>query len=138
MLDKFIGDGMLVVFGLQGDDDHGAAAAVACASDMLTALEALNATRKERELAPLRAGVGIHTGPVVAGSIGAADRMEYTVIGDTVNTAARLEGLTKEAGVQVLLTSATAQHLPSQNGLKPLPPMSARGKQLALDVFTLS
>ena len=136
MLDKFIGDGMLVVFGLRDDDPApGARAAVGCARDMLLALAELNATRRAAGLAPLRAGIGVHTGPVVAGSIGAADRMEFTVIGDTVNTAARLEGLTKEAGESVLVSSSTAEHL--DGGVEELAAMSVRGKQDALRVFAL-
>ncbi|MCB9576932.1 MAG: adenylate/guanylate cyclase domain-containing protein [Polyangiaceae bacterium] len=136
MLDKFIGDGMLVVFGLRDDDPApGARAAVGCARDMLLALAELNATRRAAGLAPLRAGIGVHTGPVVAGSIGAADRMEFTVIGDTVNTAARLEGLTKEAGESVLISSSTAEHL--DGGVEELAAMSVRGKQDALRVFAL-
>ncbi|MCA9594652.1 MAG: adenylate/guanylate cyclase domain-containing protein [Myxococcales bacterium] len=136
MLDKFIGDGMLVVFGLRDDDPApGARAAVGCARDMLLALAELNATRRAAGLAPLRAGIGVHTGPVAAGSIGAADRMEFTVIGDTVNTAARLEGLTKEAGESVLVSSSTAEHL--DGGVEELAAMSVRGKQDALRVFAL-
>jgi adenylate cyclase len=93
VLDKFIGDGMLVVFGLQEASEvplaaEGAQAAVACAGDMLTALAALNAERARAGEPPLVAGVGVHTGRVVAGNIGSPGRrLEFTVIGDAVNTA---------------------------------------------------
>ncbi|MBX3128156.1 MAG: adenylate/guanylate cyclase domain-containing protein [Polyangiaceae bacterium] len=138
MLDKFIGDGMLVVFGLRdAATDAGAEAAVSCAREMLDALSELNLTRGREGLDPLRAGIGVHSGPVVAGSIGAGDRLEFTVIGDAVNTAARLEGLTKEAGVSLLVTAATVDRLADAGDLRELPAMSARGKRDALRVFTL-
>ncbi len=138
MLDKFIGDGMLVVFGLNDRDAApGAKAAVACAREMLSALAEHNTARADEGLADLRAGIGVHTGAVVAGSIGAADRMEFTVIGDTVNTAARLEGLTKEAGVSVLVSAATAELLGDGADVEELSTMSVRGKQDALKVFAL-
>lgn len=138
MLDKFIGDGMLVVFGLRDAvTDAGAEAAVSCAREMLSALSELNLSRAREGLDPLRAGIGVHSGPVVAGSIGAGDRLEFTVIGDAVNTAARLEGMTKEAGVSLLVTAATVDLLGDTGGLRELPAMSARGKRDALRVFTL-
>ncbi len=138
MLDKFIGDGMLVVFGLRdAAADAGAEAAVSCAREMLSALSELNRSRSHEGLVPLRAGIGVHSGPVVAGSIGAGDRLEFTVIGDAVNTAARLEGMTKEAGVPLLITATTVDLLVDTGSLKELPAMSARGKRDALRVFTL-
>lgn len=144
MLDKFIGDGALAVFGLPlaGDAepaDHGAGGAVACAHALLDALVALNGERATRGLAPLAVGIGIHTGPVVAGNLGAPGRrLEFTVIGDTVNTAARLEGATKEAGVPVLVSAATAARLPVRDGLTERPPLALRGRAEPLAVFALA
>jgi adenylate cyclase len=140
-LDKFIGDGALVVFGFGTQDtpeaDHGAAAALACARDMLDALERLNREREGAGLPPLRMGMGLHTGPVVAGNIGVPGvRLEFTVIGDAVNTAARLEGLTKEAGVPVLISADTVARLHGP-ALRELPAMRLRGKDEAVRVFTL-
>ncbi len=140
-LDKFIGDGALVVFGFgeQGvpGTDHGAAAALACARDMLDALARLNRERERTGLSPLRMGMGLHTGPVVAGNIGVPGiRLEFTVIGDAVNTAARLEELTKEAGVPVLISGETASRLQGPL-LRELPAMRIRGKDAAVRIFTL-
>jgi adenylate cyclase len=146
VLDKFIGDGMLAVFGvhlaqgaLSSAPDAGAEAAVSCARAMLRALDALNATRAGSGLPPLRMGVGLHTGPVIAGNIGVpGHRIEFTVIGDAVNTAARLEGLTKEAGTPVLVSGETVRRLPAPSGLLPRPAVTLRGKSQPLEIFTLA
>jgi adenylate cyclase len=108
-VDKFIGDGLLIVFGLfaDGSGADGAAAAIRCAQGMLDRLVRLNADRTGTGRAPLGIKIGIHTGEVVAGLIGAADRHEYTVIGDTVNVASRLEQLCREHGCDLLVSETT-------------------------------
>jgi len=143
VLDKFIGDGILVVFGLEAavgapPGDCGARSGVACATGMLSALARHNEDRSKRGQAPLKMGIGVHTGPVVAGNIGAPGRrLEFTVIGDAVNTAARLEGLTKEAGTPVLVSAATMERLEGEHELTELAPMTARGKAGFLRVYAL-
>jgi adenylate cyclase len=139
-LDKFIGDGTLVVFGLPAGQaaptDAGAGAAVACAREMVDALESHNADRAANGLPPLQMGIGVHTGKVVAGNIGAPGRrLEFTVIGDAVNTAARLEGATKALGCPVVISRATVDRLERPDGLVALAPVELRGKQAALEVF---
>ncbi len=111
-VDKFIGDAMLVVFGLFGRDGTtpdaaGAAAAVRCAVGMGARLDELNVRRVAAGREPLELTAAIHTGEVLAGTIGAADRHEFTVIGDTVNVAARLQHLCKEEGCTLLVTERT-------------------------------
>jgi adenylate cyclase len=137
-IDKFIGDGTLVVFGLAGRAEDAAESAVACAGAMLDALVAHNEERAEGGSAPLAMGIGVHTGPVIAGNLGVPGRrLEFTVIGDAVNTVSRLEGETKGSGTPVLVSSATAALLPNTSGLRELSPASLRGKTEAMRVFGL-
>jgi adenylate cyclase len=108
-LDKFIGDGILAYFGAPLADEAHARHGVACALDMVAALEKLNARRAARGHPPLAIGVGLHSGSVVVGNIGPEDRREFTVIGDTVNVASRIEGLTKLHGTPVLASLRTRE-----------------------------
>lgn len=109
LVDKFIGDAVLVVFGLFERDDNGggAADAVRCALGIRRQLEALNRTRIADGQCALAVAVSIHTGEVLAGRIGAEDRHDYTVIGDTVNVASRLQMACKEQNCDVMVSQAT-------------------------------
>jgi adenylate cyclase len=137
-LDKFIGDGMLAVFGLSPDaasPRSAAGAALSCARGMLAALDGLNRSRAARGEDPLAVGIGIHSGPIVAGAIGApGHRLEFTVLGDTVNTASRLETATKQLKTPILLSGATAE-LIGTGALRPLDPVELRGKPEPVAVF---
>jgi adenylate cyclase len=103
IINKFLGDGFLALFGAPLADPHAAANALAAAQAMIAAVEEWNRLYPERAL---RIGIGIHAGDAVTGTVGSPQRKEYTVIGDTVNLAARLEQLTKETGARLLVSDA--------------------------------
>jgi adenylate cyclase len=107
IVNKFLGDGFLALFGAPIEAPECAQHAVAAARDMLDAMRRVNETSDW----PLRIGIGIHFGEVVAGNIGSPRRKEYTVIGDTVNFASRLESLNKEFNSQLLISSAVCDAL---------------------------
>lgn len=112
-VDKFIGDAVMAVFGSPVGRGVGeeARAAVACALAMAQALKGLNVGWGREGLPSLDNGIGIASGPAVVGQIGSPRRMEFTVIGDTVNRAARLESLTRQVGAAMLFDRATADRL---------------------------
>ena len=107
IVNKFLGDGFLALFGAPFEVPEAAQHAVAAAREMLVAMDRIN----HATTWPLRIGIGIHFGEVVAGNIGSPRRKEYTVIGDTVNFAARLEALNKEFKSQLLISAAVRDAL---------------------------
>jgi adenylate cyclase len=110
LLNKFIGDGLLVVYGvpLSRGLKEDTCAAVQTAFDMLRRLEELNRVRDRNSPFPeVHIGVGIHTGPLTCGSVGSASRLEYSVIGETVNLASRLESLNKDFHTEIIMTGDT-------------------------------
>jgi adenylate cyclase len=107
IVNKFLGDGFLALFGVPFEAPEAAHHAVAAAREMLAAMSGINSGSSW----PLRIGIGIHFGEVVAGNIGSPRRKEYTVIGDTVNFAARLESLNKEFNSQLLISAAVRDAL---------------------------
>jgi adenylate cyclase len=135
-LDKFVGDMVMALFGAPLDDPSHADHAVEAALDMVTELGRLNEQwAAEGRFANLDIGIGINTGPMIAGNIGSEAIMSYTVIGDAVNLGARLESLNKQYGTRILISDATRQRLAGRYTMRALGEVIAKGKSQAVSVF---
>ncbi len=134
IVNKFLGDGFLALFGAPFDDPSAAEDAVVSGLAMLDAIDRWNAVRPAQVL---RVGIGIHIGDAVTGTVGSPQRKEYTVIGDTVNLAARLEQLTKEVGARLLVSDAMSD-VARRNGGKDLGPIEIRGYDEKVRVWQLA
>jgi adenylate cyclase len=138
VLDKYIGDAVMAVFGAplsRGDD---ATNAVRAALRMLDMVAAINVRRTARNEPPVRLGIGIATGEIVAGTIGSPKRMDYTVIGDSVNLAARLQDLTKTYGEDLIVDQATATAVETTVALRQIDMVAVRGRARQETIFGLS
>lgn len=135
MINDFIGDAVMAIFGAPlADPDH-AWHAVQSAVAMDQALKALNRRWEAAGLPVLRMGIGIHTGEVFAGNVGGVERVKFTVIGDAVNAAARLEGLNKDLGTTILITEETQMRLGDRVEAKDWGEMPVKGRARPLRVY---
>ncbi|VAW31653.1 Adenylate cyclase [hydrothermal vent metagenome] len=138
MVNKFGGDSLLAIFGVPVRQPDHALRAVRAAWQMTRALAAFNAEQLALGLPSLTIGVGISSGEMVAGNIGGTERLEYTVIGDPVNLAARLESLTKEWGQTVLLSEDTERLIqPKSEAIQPCQQVRVKGKEKSTLVYKL-
>jgi adenylate cyclase len=135
MLDKFIGDAIMAGFGvpLAHDDDEDRAVRTALA--MITKLRAWNTERAKLDKIPVNIGIGLNTDTVVSGNIGSLKRMDYTMIGDGVNLAARLEGACKQYGARILISEFTQAKLKSTYRMRDIDLVVVKGKSQAVQVF---
>jgi len=134
MVDKYIGDAMMAIFNAPLDLEHHENKAIDCALDIQKNMEVLNDELVEKNIKPVAIGIGINTGYAVIGNMGSEQRFDYTAIGDAVNTGARLESGTKDAGVDLLIGYNTA--IKCDYTLKKLEPIAAKGKKEPLQVYT--
>lgn len=132
---QFIGDEIEAVFGAPLRATDHADRALATALEMRRRLAHLNARRAEAGKPPLRNGIGIHTGTVLAGNIGSAERLTYALVGDAVNLASRIQGLNKELGSDILLSDATRRRLTGDVKLQALPAVRVKGKSVEVSVY---
>jgi adenylate cyclase len=135
MINDFVGDAVMAVFGAPVDDPDHAWNAVQSARAMERALEALNQRWQTLGLPSLRMGIGIHTGSVFAGNVGGRERIKYTVIGDPVNVASRVEGLNKELGTTVLITEETLAVVGDRVRVRDCGPIAVKGRVEKVRVF---
>ncbi len=137
MVDKFIGDAVMAVFGAPVPTENHAVDAVRAASAMRSALARLNRQLRREGLPELRTGIGIHSGEAIIGNVGSPDRLEYTAIGDAVNTAARLESLTKQYSAPILVSRATFEQLSGTFSGESLGEVQLKGKATLVEVIRI-
>ena len=136
-IDKYIGDAIMADWGSLDDRPTPEADAVAAARAMIAELEAWNADRRARGAFPIEIGIAIHAGSVVAGSIGSARKLEFTIIGDAVNVASRLESMCKTHGVRIVVSGAVVEAAALGAGARWLDKTVLRGRNEATDVYEL-
>ena len=138
MINKFLGDGFMALFGAAQATDRHADDAVQAGREMLIQMESVNRklvlSAGDPELA---IGIGIHTGPAIVGSIGSESRREYTAIGDTVNVASRIESLTKQLKTSLLFTNSTRDMLVGEHRMKEFLPQHVKGKTEPVQIFSV-
>ena len=115
-LEKYIGDAMLATFGTPDTGEHDATDALKCARAILTSVREWNAERQARDEPPIGIGVGVHYGPAVLGDIGSERSMAFAVIGDTVNSASRLEGLTRTLDTDLVVSRSAVEQVRREDG----------------------
>jgi adenylate cyclase len=134
-LDKYTGDGLMAYFGAPMTQADHAGRAVECALAMQKALARFNLRRKELGEEPLRMRIGIHSGTAIVGSIGAPHRREFTVVGDTVNVASRLEQVAKHLEKDIVISEATRQRTEGRFFCEPLETVPNKGKTTPLSLY---
>src|SRR5207302_8042199 len=137
IVDKFIGDGFLAYWGAFTPGKNHALLAAQAALEMLSRLEELNAKWAQEGRPHLSIGIGINTGSVVFGNIGRGRKVEFTVIGDAVNLAARLEGLNKEFATSIIISEFTLARLGGMAATRALGKVKVKGKTVETSIFEL-
>ena len=134
-LDKFVGDMVMALFGAPLDDPRHADHAVECALDMVAELQKLNERWRGEGRPELDIGIGINSGPMIAGNIGSSAIMSYTVIGDAVNLGSRLESLNKQYGTRIIISASTRALLTGRFQCRPLGEVVVKGKTQPVAIF---
>lgn len=118
IIDKYLGDGVLLSWGAHQNSNADSVKAVITASEILDRLETINIKNCKRGLPKIEIGIGIHEGPAIAGNVGSQDRMEFTIIGNTVNIASRLEGLCKTYDCNIVISEEVMKSLKEEHSEK--------------------
>ena len=132
---QYVGDEIEAVFGAPFPDDRHPDKAVQAALQMRKALTELNARFREPGQTQFSHGIGIHSGPVLAGVVGSTERQSYCLVGDTVNVASRVASLCKKYDADILVSHQAYQHLMQDYGLIALPPIQVKGRNQNLIVY---
>ncbi|HME89128.1 MAG TPA: adenylate/guanylate cyclase domain-containing protein [Chthoniobacterales bacterium] len=138
MINKFLGDGFMALFGIGRNSRNHADQALGAACSIQRTMERFNSALAARGEEAIQIGIGINTGPAIVGSIGSPERMEFTVIGNTVNVASRIEALNKMLGTSLLISKATRDALNRVASLRALPPQMVKGVEQAVEIFTVA
>lgn len=136
-LDKYIGDAIMAFWGAPVEIENHAFQACVAALEMQKKLQAWNKEVNKQSRPAINCRIGIHTGPAVIGNAGSDDRFDYTAIGDTVNTASRLEGLGKLYGVSVIISGITLEKVKDKFDVRLLDRVAVKGKKEATDIYEL-
>ncbi|MFP4552062.1 MAG: adenylate/guanylate cyclase domain-containing protein, partial [Spirochaetales bacterium] len=134
-VDKYIGDAIMAIYGAPVKHENDAAASVESAFDMLDSLHDFNTWQTKRGLPGFKIGVGINYGVVTVGNIGTEKKLDYTVIGDSVNVASRLEGLTKRYDAQLVISESVKRKLPESAPSRLLDRVRVKGRKQGLAVY---
>ena len=137
ILDKFIGDAIMAVFGVPSPREGDCLRACRTAVQMMAALAVFNAGRRKIRKMEVDIGIGINTGKVISGNIGSEQRMEYTVIGDAVNLASRLEGVTKTYGVKIVVSEFSAEEARGHYWMRELDSIAVKGKEKGIRIYEI-
>lgn len=137
LLDKYMGDGIMALWGTPLPMANHAEQACRAALDMVSKQQDLMGSWRERGLPPLQLGIGINSGPMVVGNLGSSRRFTYTALGDHVNLGSRVEQLNKAYGTRVLITEFTHRQLPPAFQVRLVDLVRVKGKQQAVQVFEL-
>ncbi|MFN7167288.1 MAG: response regulator [Pannonibacter sp.] len=137
VIDKYIGDAIMALFGVPQPTGGDADRAVEAARVMLRALDLVNERRRDGLPEPLRIGIGLATGTVLAGNIGSPDRMNYTVIGDAANLSSRLEGITKTYGASILACGETVSRLSRPVPMRLVDVVRVKGQDRPTEVYEI-
>ena len=140
-LDKFLGDGLMITFGTPVPGDEDAANAINCSLQMQKSMDSWNVERQRRGEKAVRVSIGVHCGDAVLGDIGSERRLEFAVLGDVVNVCARLESMTRQIGVPVIVSNAVVQAaggeaFAKQAGFNHHGPVDVRGRDESVDIWT--
>lgn len=136
-VDKFIGDAIMAFWNAPLEEKEHSFYACASALEQIKELEKVNDSLKKRNLPVIEIGCGIHTGDAIVGNMGSEDRFDYTAIGDSVNLASRLEGLTKQYGVRIIISESTYKKVKEKFKFRKLDKVKVKGKNFAIEIYEL-